>query len=222
MREVVLDTETTGLNVKEGHKIIEIGCVELIDKQLTGNFYHQYIKPNRLIDPSAEKVHGISNEFLEDKPLFRDVMDDFVDFLADSSLVIHNARFDMGFINHELLQESKASLVNKVVDTLDIARKKFPGQKVNLDALCKKLAVDNSMRDKHGALLDAEILSMVYLKMTEAEQSGFDLQSVKKKLDKVNNKNFNQVNFPKREFPITSRELSDHQEMLKKLKDHKW
>ena len=170
MRQVVLDTETTGLEHAQGHRIIEIGCVELINRKLTGRHYHQYIKPDRVIDEGAIEVHGITNEFLADKPQFSQVVDEFMDFVKGAELVIHNAPFDVGFINSELaLDGSRYAPIEEycaIVDSLLLARKKHPGQKNNLDALCKRYFVDNSQRDLHGALLDAEILADVYLIMT--------------------------------------------------------
>ena len=170
MRQIVLDTETTGLETSQDHRIIEIGCVELVNRKLTGNHYHQYINPQRKVDEGAMQVHGITDEFLEDKPLFENIIDDFLAFVGDSELVIHNAPFDVGFIDHELSKLSKQSKsisnVCNVVDTLVLARNKHPGQRNNLDALCKRYMVDNSQRDLHGALLDAEILADVYLVMT--------------------------------------------------------
>jgi len=170
MRQIVLDTETTGLDPKQGHKIIEIGCVEVIDRRLTGNHYHQYLRPNREIDEAAIEVHGITNDFLADKPVFADVVDDFVRYVSGAELIIHNAPFDIGFIDAELAQLSpkRKSITGicTVLDTLVMAREKHPGQKNSLDALCKRYEVDNSQRDLHGALLDAEILADVYLMMT--------------------------------------------------------
>lgn len=168
MRQIVLDTETTGLEPKQGHKVIEIGCVELVNRKLTGNHYHQYIKPNREVDEGAIEVHGITNEFLADKPLFAAVADDFWEFVRGAQLVIHNAPFDMGFLNHEFSLIGRPPLETEctVLDTLALARQKHPGQKNNLDALCKRYGIDNSHRDLHGALLDSEILADVYLLMT--------------------------------------------------------
>jgi DNA polymerase-3 subunit epsilon len=167
---VVLDTETTGLEHAQGHRIIEIGCVELINRKLTGRHYHQYIKPDRVIDEGAIEVHGITNEFLADKPRFSQVVDEFMDFVKGAELVIHNAPFDVGFINSELaLDGNRYAPIEEycaIVDSLLLARMKHPGQKNNLDALCKRYFVDNSQRDLHGALLDAEILADVYLIMT--------------------------------------------------------
>ncbi|RLA02065.1 MAG: DNA polymerase III subunit epsilon [Gammaproteobacteria bacterium] len=179
MRQIVLDTETTGLEPKQGHRIIEIGCVELIDRKLTGNHYHQYINPQRDVDEGAIEVHGISNEFLADKPLFVDIVGDFLQYIKGAELVIHNASFDVGFINHELLLLEKETAATydrvadmcTVLDTLSLARKQHPGQKNNLDALCRRYGIDNSHRELHGALLDAEILSDVYLLMTGGQTS---------------------------------------------------
>jgi DNA polymerase-3 subunit epsilon len=170
LRQIVLDTETTGLEVSQGHRIIEIGCVELFNRKLTGNHYHAYINPEREVDQGAIEVHGITDEFLADKPLFTTVAQDFVDFIGDADLIIHNAPFDIGFLNSELqrLDKAYAAVENscKVIDTLVMARRKHPGQRNNLDALCHRYGVDNSQRDLHGALLDAEILADVYLTMT--------------------------------------------------------
>ena len=170
MRQIVLDTETTGLEASQGHRIIEIGCVELVNRKLTGNHYHQYINPQREIDQGAIEVHGITNEFLADKPLFEQVAADFVDYIAGAELVIHNAPFDLGFLNAELqrLEEGRSLLESEcsIMDTLVMARSKHPGQRNNLDALCQRYGVDNSQRELHGALLDAEILADVYLLMT--------------------------------------------------------
>ena len=170
MRQIILDTETTGIDPKQGHRIIEIGCVEMIDRKLTGNHYHVYINPQRVVEQEAINVHGITNEFLADKPVFRTIADDFLAFIRDAELIIHNAPFDIGFINHEfsLLRRGFASVEKYcgVIDTLVLARKKHPGQKNNLDALCKRYFIDNSSRTLHGALLDSEILAEVYLTMT--------------------------------------------------------
>jgi DNA polymerase-3 subunit epsilon len=170
VRQIVLDTETTGLEVSRGHRIIEIGCVELVDRKLTGNHYHQYINPQRDIDQGAIEVHGITPEFLADKPLFSKIAREFYAFVEGAELIIHNAPFDIGFLDAELgkLEERYSGLgeVCKVVDTLLMARAKHPGQRNSLDALCTRYMVDNSQRDLHGALLDAEILADVYLTMT--------------------------------------------------------
>jgi DNA polymerase-3 subunit epsilon len=169
MRQIVLDTETTGLDPKQGHRIIEIGCVELINRRLTGNNFHQYVQPEREIDAGAIQVHGISNEFLADKPLFREIVADFTSYIEGAELVIHNAPFDVGFLNNELTHCGFGRQIPDlcaVLDTLALARTMHPGQKNNLDALCRRYDIDNSRRDLHGALLDAEILADVYLAMT--------------------------------------------------------
>jgi DNA polymerase-3 subunit epsilon len=170
VRQIVLDTETTGLEASQGHRIIEIGCVELVNRKLTGNHYHQYINPQRDIDQGAIEVHGITNEFLADKPFFEHVAADFVEFVTGAELIIHNAPFDVGFLNSELQRlESVQRKVEddcSIIDTLVMARAKHPGQRNSLDALCQRYGVDNSQRDLHGALLDAEILADVYLLMT--------------------------------------------------------
>ncbi len=170
MRQVVLDTETTGVNISDGNRIIEIGCVELVDRRLTGKHYHCYINPQRPVEEGALAVHGLSDEFLSDKPLFKDVVEPFLAFVRGAELVIHNAAFDVGFIDHELslLKPPQGSVADycSVLDTLALARAKHPGQRNSLDALCKRYGVDNSGRDFHGALLDAQILADVYLAMT--------------------------------------------------------
>jgi DNA polymerase-3 subunit epsilon len=170
MRQVVLDTETTGLETSQGHRIIEIGCVELIDRRITDKHWHFYINPEREIDAGAFAVHGISNESLQDKPLFADVAQDFVSYIKGAELVIHNANFDVGFLDHEFAklegESTRISSICSVLDTLVMARQKHPGQKNNLDALCRRYFIDNSQRSLHGALLDARILADVYLAMT--------------------------------------------------------
>ena len=170
MRQIVLDTETTGLEPELGHRIIEIGCVEMVERRLTGNNFHQYIQPDREIDPGAVEVHGITNEFLADKPRFPDLADDFIAYLRGAELIIHNAPFDVGFINHELkmlgAEWGDIQSCCAVTDTLAMAKRLHPGQRNSLDALCKRYEIDNSRRELHGALLDAEILAEVYLAMT--------------------------------------------------------
>jgi len=170
MRQIVLDTETTGLETSQDHRIIEIGCVEMVNRKLTGRHYHQYINPQRNVDEGAMEVHGITDQFLADKPLFESIAADFLEFVDGADLIIHNAPFDLGFINHEIAKlPNKVAVIEKnckIIDTLALARQKHPGQKNNLDALCKRYGVDNSQRDLHGALLDAEILADVYLLMT--------------------------------------------------------
>lgn len=168
-RQIVLDTETTGLEPERGHRIIEIGCVELMNRRPTGNTWHRYLCPERAIDDAAVEVHGLTNEFLADKPLFAEVVDEFLAFVTDSELVIHNAPFDVGFVNSELSRLKRSDPLEslcEILDTLKLARGRHPGQRNSLDALCKRYSVDNSRRELHGALLDAQILAEVYLAMT--------------------------------------------------------
>ncbi|MDP7536628.1 MAG: DNA polymerase III subunit epsilon [Methylococcales bacterium] len=178
MRQVVLDTETTGISVAEGHRIIEIGCIELLDRRVTGRQYQVYLNPDRLIDQGAIEVHGLTNEFLQDKQRFEDIADEFMDFVRGAELIIHNAPFDIGFIETELARMDYASGALEahctVLDTLVYARKKHPGQRNSLDALCKRYAINNSHRTLHGALLDAEILAEVFLMMTGGQSSLLD------------------------------------------------
>ena len=174
-RQIVMDTETTGIEPTRGHRIVEIGCVELIDRKLTGNTFHVYINPQRHMDDEVIAVHGITNEFVKDKPLFRDVADDFLEFIKGSEMIAHNATFDVNFLNHELnlLKRGHGKVEDycSITDSLALARKKHPGQKNNLDALCKRYYIDNSARTFHGALLDSEILAEVYLAMTGGQTS---------------------------------------------------
>lgn len=171
VRQIVLDTETTGLDWKQGHRIIEIGCVEILNRRRTENTFHCYINPERDIDPGAQNIHGLSREFLSDKPVFADVAGDFLAYISDAELVIHNAPFDLGFLDHELREHGQTdggplNRSNPVLDTLVLARRQNPGQRNSLDALCKRHFIDNSRRNHHGALLDAELLADVYLAMT--------------------------------------------------------
>jgi DNA polymerase-3 subunit epsilon len=174
MRQIFLDTETTGLYPAQGHRIIEIAAVEVINRRLTKNHFHVYLNPEREIDPAAQEVHGITLEFLQDKPLFADTVDEFLDFVSGSELIIHNAPFDVGFLNAELGRIERAVIedsVANIIDTLKMAKEMRPGQRNNLDALCRHFGVDNSRRTLHGALLDAELLADVYLAMTRGQNS---------------------------------------------------
>jgi DNA polymerase-3 subunit epsilon len=181
MRQIILDTETTGLEPSEGHRIIEIGCVELVGRRLTGNNFHQYVNPDRDIDSGAVEVHGITTESLKDKPRFADIVSDFLDYVRGAELIIHNAPFDVGFLNHEFgliaAAGGNAARIEDhcgVVDTLKLARSMHPGQKNDLDSLCRRYSVDNTQRTLHGALLDAEILADVYLAMTGGQATLFE------------------------------------------------
>lgn len=192
MRQVVLDTETTGIDPKQGHRIIEIGCIELIDRKHTRRHFHAYINPERVVEDEAIAIHGITNEFLADKPRFAEIAEAFMNFVNGAELVIHNAAFDVGFINHEFARlkpkPPKIETICGVLDTLAMAREKHPGQKANLDALCKRYGIDNSHRQLHGALLDAEILADVYLllsggqtdlELVEEQGDGADMRALK-------------------------------------------
>lgn len=175
MREVVLDTETTGFKPEEGHRLVEIGCIELDNHVPTGQRYHRYINPMRPVPPDAVAVHGLTDEFLADKPVFADLAAEFVAFIGDARLVIHNAAFDMAFLTWELTRHGYPKPENAVVDTLAMARRKFPGAPATLDALCKRFGVDNSGRSLHGALLDAQLLAEVYLELLGGRQAGLAL-----------------------------------------------
>lgn len=186
MKEIILDTETTGLDPKFGHRIIEIGALEMHDKVLTGRKFHCYINPEREVPMEAYRIHGISTDFLQDKPLFENIVDEMLEFIEDGALVIHNASFDLKFLNHELTRLGKASLDHlKVVDTLPMARKMFPGAKVNLDALCNKFKIDNSLRTFHGALKDAKLLAEVYVELCGGRQAKFETKVHVKETDIV-------------------------------------
>lgn len=176
-RQVILDTETTGLDPVQGHRVIEIGCLEVLNRRPTDRRFHVYLQPDRLIDEEAIRIHGITNEFLADQPRFADVADEFLNFIRDAELIIHNAAFDLGFLNHELRRCGRGHMtleqICKVKDTLLLARQRHPGQRNSLDALCRRYSIDNSQRTLHGALLDAEILADVYLAMTRQQGSMF-------------------------------------------------
>ena len=179
MRYIVLDTETTGLDPDDGHKIIEIGCIEILNRNVTDNSFHKYINPEREIDVEASRIHGLTATNLRDKPLFKDIIDEFIDYVADSPIIIHNAPFDIGFLKKEfsLIDDKKSFLKNEIIDSLKLARKNSPGKKNTLDALCERYSIDNSDRSLHGALLDAKLLAFVYLKMTIGQNNFINLTS---------------------------------------------
>ncbi len=219
-REIVLDTETTGLNPNSGDRIVEIGCVEIVNKVRTGKFFHAYINPERDVPQEAYRIHGISTEFLQDKPLFKHITKDFLAFIANSGIIIHNAAFDLGFINKELSYTGHMPLqAGRVIDTLPLARRRFPGAPASLDALCKKFNISLETRDKHGALIDAELLAQVYLILTGGNQAAMNF-------------GFNTVNqasnFSRKERPVRPTEpieslVSQHIEFInKKLKNPIW
>lgn len=170
MREIVLDTETTGLDPLAGHRVVEVGCIELINTVATGNTFHAYFNPEMIMPAGAQDIHGLSDDFLADKPLFADKVEEFLAFIGDAQLVIHNAQFDIGFLNAELERVGRGKLANAYIDTVSMARRKFPGQRASLDALCERFSIDNSTRTKHGALLDSELLAEVYLELSGGRQ----------------------------------------------------
>ena len=175
MREIVLDTETTGLDPLAGHRVVEVGCIELVNTVATGKTFHAYFNPEMIMPSGAQDIHGLTDEFLADKPLFAERLEELLAFIGDAQLVIHNAQFDIGFLNAELERVGRATLTNPYVDTVSVARRKFPGQRVSLDALCERFNVDNSARTKHGALLDAELLAEVYLELSGGRQRDLGL-----------------------------------------------
>ena len=214
MRSITLDIETTGLSFLEGHKIVEIGCVELLNNFPSGKTWQRYINPERPMPEEAFKIHGLSDEFLFNKPVFSDIIDDFLNFIKDSDLIIHNSRFDLPFINYELeINKSKAldPKKNKIIDTLNLARKMYPGQSVSLDALSRRYKI-NIERENHGALLDAEILAEVYLEMNGGRQQNIILT------ERVNNKkkstNAQTYDYSKKIYKVTDQEEKKHQELL--------
>ena len=220
MRQIILDTETTGLETSNGHRIIEIGCVELLDRRVSHKHFHQYLNPEREIEDGAMEVHGISNEFLLDKPLFADIADEFLEFVEGAELIIHNAPFDIGFLDYELAllgrPDAMADLC-RVLDTLELARDLHPGQRNSLDALCKRYEVDNSSRTLHGALLDAEILADVYLAMTGG-QSDLGLSFVAPvDADEALNSLETAVRPELLVLEANEQELAAHQERLKQI-----
>lgn len=220
MREIILDTETTGLDPIAGHRIVEIGALEMVDKVLTGKYFHVYINPQRNMPDEAYNVHGLSNEFLREKDVFEKIADGFMEFIKDGTLVIHNAPFDIKFLNYELsLLKMRSLVLSDVIDTLTMARKAFPGARANLDALCKRFKIDNSNRKFHGALKDASLLAEIYVQLTGGRQSSFLIQEniVKQDYDGDKNTQFSGngvIIYP------TEEELKMHQEFLKILSSY--
>ena len=201
MRQIVLDTETTGLRPSEGHRVIEIAAIEIIDYLPTGKNYQQYINPQRDVPETSFKVHGLSYEFLKDKPLFEQIVNDFLEFVGKDPIIAHNVDFDIGFLNYELNACGKDSLKNEKIDTVSIAREKFPGQSVSLDALCKRFAIDNTQREKHSATIDTELLARVYIELMDARELSLDLNSVeviKKPISSFNIEKIKNRNLPSR------------------------
>ena len=221
MRQIVLDTETTGLDPKQGHRIIEIGCVEIDNRRLTGKNFHCYLNPDRDIDEAAIEVHGLTRRFLSDKPRFEEIEDEFLEFVTGTELIIHNAPFDIGFLDSELNLSSSNQSINSVcnvLDTLVLAREKHPGQRNNLDALCKRYGVDNKQRDLHGALLDAEILADVYLVMTSGQSSlALQEESSEAAVNFSRTRKLDPVRTPPRVIGASAEELRAHESRLDEI-----
>ena len=212
MKEVVLDTETTGISVKEGHRIVEIGCIELDNLIPTKNKFHCYLNPERKVSEKALEVHGYSDEFLSTKKKFSEIVDDFLDFIKDKKLIIHNAEFDLSHLNNELKLVNKKRLENDVVDTLALARDKFPGSSVSLDALCKRYRIDNSKRVQHTALIDCELLSKVYINLIDQKEPTFNLVNNENNLSENND---SKILYFKKVIPISEEEFIKHKDYLK-------
>ena len=214
MKEIVLDTETTGLSVKDGHRIVEIGCIELDNLIPTKNVFHAYLNPERKVSESALKVHGYTDEFLSDKKRFIDIADEFLNFIKDKRIVIHNAEFDVGHLNNELKMINRNIITREnVVDTLEIARNKFPGSAISLDALCKRFRVDNSRRKKHTALIDCELLSKVYINLLDQKEPIFQFEK-NKELEKT--KKIDNFIYSKKVIKISNEEMKIHKKFLEK------
>ena len=220
MREIILDTETTGLDPKMGHRLVEIGAVELINHTPTGVNYQTYINPERDVDPGAQEIHGLTNEFLKQHPAFGDISTEFMNFLSDSTLIIHNAPFDLAFINMELGRLGVAPISSeRVIDTLVLARKKFPGAQANLDALCRRFAIENRHRELHGALVDAALLADVYIELIGGKEPTLGLSAKK---SKTVAEDIARVYQNPRSFPVSEEELELHRAFVETLKNPIW
>ena len=213
MKQIILDTETTGLSVKDGHRIVEIGCIELDNLIPTKNIFHCYLNPERKVSESALKVHGYTDAFLADKKKFKEIADDFLNFIDEKQIVIHNAEFDITHLNNELLLANKKKISNEnVIDTLELARNKFPGSGVSLDALCKKFRIDNSRRKKHTAILDCELLSKVYINLIGQKEPVFQFENKIQK-EKITTQKIK--NYSKKIISVSNKEIDDHKKFLK-------
>tara|TARA_B100000029_G_scaffold351727_1_gene344213 strand:- start:370 stop:1038 length:669 start_codon:yes stop_codon:yes gene_type:complete len=213
MKEIVLDTETTGLSVKDGHRIVEIGCVELENFMLTNNKFHYYLNPERKVSEKALGIHGYTDKFLSDKKKFSEIADEFLGFIKDKKIIIHNAEFDISHLNNELQIVGKTKIDKKnIIDTLEIARDKFPGSGVSLDALCRRYRIDNSKREKHTALVDCELLSKIYINLLDQKEPTLDFNTINKDINNIDEKNdmdyFRKVIIP------TSEEIEKHKKYL--------
>jgi len=214
MKEVVLDTETTGLLIKDGHRIVEIGCIELDNLIPNSNKFHAYLNPERKVSEKALKVHGYTDQFLSDKKKFIDIADEFLLFIKDKRLIIHNAEFDISHLNNELQIVGKKKIdIKNVIDTLDIARNKFPGSQISLDALCKRYKIDNSKREKHTALIDCELLTKVYINLIDQKEPSLDFTSDNQENNNLKFKSTN--NYSKKIIKPSDKELDLHKEFLK-------
>lgn len=226
-RQVVLDTETTGLRIEDGHRLIEIGCIEMINRKLTNRHFHYYVNPQREVEAGAIAVHGITNEFLQDKPLFSTITKEFIEFISGAELIIHNAAFDVGFLNHELMLARQGwktiSDYSRVTDTLLLARQLHVGQRNSLDALCKRYGIDNTKRELHGALLDASLLAQVYLAMTGGQGSFFDEAIENPEVTSARVDTENTALTKKHRLiviPATPEETAEHLQYLEKMQKH--
>ena len=212
MKEIVLDTETTGISVKEGHRIVEIGCIELDNLIQTKNKFHCYLNPERKVSEKAFKVHGYSDSFLSDKMKFGEIADDFLKFIKDKRLIIHNAEFDLSHLNNELKILGKEKIENEVVDTLSLARNKFPGSQISLDALCKKYRIDNSKRVQHTALIDCDLLAKVYINLLDQKEPTLNFKNAEENFSKLNT---GKVIYSRKVIKPSPEELKNHQIYLK-------
>ena len=213
MKEIVLDTETTGLAVKEGHRIVEIGCVELENQIPTSKKFHYYLNPERKVSEKAFEIHGYSDEFLATQKKFSDICDEFLDFIKDKKLIIHNAEFDLTHLNNELYLLNRKKIDTKnIIDTLELAREKFPGSQTNLDALCKRFRIDNSRRTKHTALIDCELLAKVYINLIDQKEPTLDFKSFEKEKTEIN---LNNMMYCKKIIFPTKEEIKSHNKYLK-------
>ena len=212
MNEIVLDTETTGLSVKDGHRIVEIGCIELDNLIPTGKKFHCYLNPERKVSEKALEVHGYTDIFLSNKKKFKEIVDDFLNFIEGKKLIIHNAEFDLSHLNNELKILSKETIKNQVVDTLILARDKFPGSPISLDALCKKFRIDNSKRTQHTALIDCDLLAKVYINLIDQKEPTLDFQNSDKETFE---KGVNNTSYFKKVIELTTNEISNHNQYLK-------
>jgi DNA polymerase-3 subunit epsilon len=212
MKEIILDTETTGISIKEGHRIVEIGCIELEDLIPTNNKFHCYLNPERKVSEKALEVHGYNDEFLAKQKKFSDIGEQFIEFIKDKRLIIHNADFDLGHLNNELAIFGKKKIDNEIIDTLILARDKFPGSPVSLDALCKRYRVDNSKRTQHTALIDCDLLAKVYINLIDQKEPKLNFQTDE---TTINQRNNTVVNYFKKVISPTAEELKKHKEYLK-------